>query len=148
VNWSYYVNNDLKGAWDALHPAGEKVLGGSVFQVGPAQGMHNAGVERYCDKVVFHMYAHDPGVLSERTSEIKRIFGSKPIALTEWNFRPGNDSDWARYLRGAESFIKSHFSEAYYYRWSVNSSLTGHGGLVYSNYSHHTAFYDAFKSWK
>ena len=76
-------------------------------------------------------------------------FGSKPIDVTEWNFRPtGGDAEWGTYLRGIHSFMKATFASAYYYRWSVNDSFTGHAGLVNPDYTPHTPFYDAFKSWK
>jgi hypothetical protein len=148
-NWSYYVNNDLKGAWDALHPAGEKVISGAGYQVETEQGLKNAGVMNYSDSIGFHLYARTPEVLRQRASAVKALFGSKPIDVTEWNFRPtSGDADWGTYLRGIHSFMKATFASAYYYRWSVNDSFTGHAGLVNPDYTPHNPFYDAFKSWK
>jgi hypothetical protein len=124
---SEYVNRVLKPAWDSLHPQGEKVLGGSftAYQDGGntklgtsfSKEYVEAGYLDYVDYVGSHPYTKTIPELKTHLKEVKEIYGSKPILVTEWNFKPQSDDEtWKDMLDEARPYLEEQVEAAFYYR--------------------------------
>jgi hypothetical protein len=149
-NMSGYVNKLLKGAWDALHPQGEKVIGGSPIFTATLPKLISAGYNNYCDLANFHFYSSSVDGLNGEIRQVKRTFGSKPVTSTEWNFQFLNvsASTWGSMLRQVESTVEANLVMPAYYRLvykAESGNGAGKGGLLNTDFSRRAGLYDAFK---
>jgi hypothetical protein len=149
-NMSGYVSKLLKGAWDALHPLGEKVIGGSPIFTATISKLLSAGYNNYCDLANFHFYSSSVDGLNSEIRQVKRSFGSKPLTSTEWNFQFLNvdAATWGNMLRQVESTVEANLVMPAYYRLvykAESGNGAGKGGLLNTDYSRRTPLYDAFK---
>lgn len=160
-----YVDNILKAAWDSLHPAGEKVIGGSFTawqkqtdgsytwadSVGKAdvtQAYVNAGYLNYCDYAGLHPYTDGVTRMQNVITAHKSIYGSKPIILTEWNFKTQSDANKQRdWLNQVRPFVKSNVQIACFYRFTKTSSYYGITTYSGSSYLPAAPFYAMYQDW-
>jgi fibronectin type 3 domain-containing protein len=145
----HYVANELRGAWDSLHPSGEKVIGGAPIFPSNAQRAKDAGYLNYVDYANVHPYNSTVSGLKSDFAKFKAVFNSKPLVATEWNFHYVTDhNQWASMVSQIHPFLDDYFAQAYYFGFEVNGTGSGAGGLVYDgSYAKNTAFYNAVDSW-
>lgn len=144
-----YVTNYLKPAYEALHPLGEKVIGGGVsWDVNAARQLVSYGYNNYCDYAGFHPYGESGAIVAERTRNAKAAFGNKPLIVTEWNVQFVHDpAKWAREITIAARTLAQTTALSYYYALRVDGSHVGKGGAVYNNGTKNSLFYNALRSW-
>jgi hypothetical protein len=145
---SQYVNNVLKAAWDTIHAAGEKVMGAGVTASRSAnQSLKDAGYLKYVDYANVHPY--DSGASGQRQTitDIKAMFSSKPLVITEWGLQTSGSTSWADMLNTNHPFVAANTSAAWYFPLIQTSSPAGGEGLLTSSLAKHEPFYDMFKSW-
>ncbi|HEX8323967.1 MAG TPA: DNRLRE domain-containing protein [Tepidisphaeraceae bacterium] len=168
---SQYVDNALKGAWDSLHPAGEKVIGAGISDADTGTGyvnllnsLYNEGYQDYVDYLNIHPYTSSVSASNARVTAFKNKFAAsgKPLVSTEWNLHMPSGTDnrnavdtwemnWANALEDLHDFAEDNFETIYYYRYAYkSSSVAGPAGLMYEDvnpYTPHQPFYDMFKDW-
>jgi hypothetical protein len=145
----HYVANELRGAWDSLHPNGEKVVGGAPIFPSTAQRAKDAGYLNYVDIANVHPYNSTVSGLRSDMAKFKAVFNTKPLVATEWNFHYVTDkTQWASQVREMHQYLDDYFMSAYYFGFEVNGTGSGAGGLVYDgSYARNTMFYNAVDSW-
>jgi len=148
TNLPGYVNNELKGAWDALHPQGEKVIGAAPIYTSSMRTLMNAGYGKYTDYANFHFYGQKPQDLINKIDAVKAITGSKPLVSTEWSFQFLNisDSAWASLISQVESAVNSKLAFSQYFSL-FKATSESNGGLLNKDYTRNTPLYNEFKSW-
>lgn len=158
-----YVNQVLKPAWDSLHPKGESVLGGSFTayqnsgntKLGTkvTKNYLEAGYLDYVDYGGSHPYTEKVSEMKKHLGEVKKLYGSTPIILSEWNFKQQNDYDrWVSMLNEVRPFVEQRVSTACYYRILDIEDQGGWPGVVTSNseqpsYVPVEPFYSMYKNW-
>jgi hypothetical protein len=144
-----YVSNFLKPSYEALHPAGEKVIGGGVsWDVNAAKQLNNFGYTNYCDYAGFHPYGESGAIVAERIKGAKAAFNNKPMIVTEWNVQFVSDpTKWSKEITIAAQALAQNTYLSYYYALKVDGTHVGRGGAVYSNGTKNSLFYNAIKSW-
>lgn len=158
-----YVNEVLKAAWDSLHSNGELVLGGSFTayqndgnrRLGTAvtRAYLRAGYLNYVDYAGSHPYTKTVRELRQHLDATKSLFGSKPLMITEWNFKAQPDPDlWAAMLNEVRDYLSQQAVTACYYRLLSTTKEGGWPGVVSSNpdepsYRPVEPFYSLYKSW-
>ncbi len=156
-----YVNGPLKAAWDSIRtPSGgtEKILGGSwtawqnnKWSTEITKTYIDAGYLNYVDYAGFHPYVNTVGELKSIMKSAKTLFGSKPIILSEWNYKQKSDhSAWKRELDRARAWLYDNgVSIACYYRFLGTSAEGGWPGVVQTdgsgNYVNVSTFYNMYK---
>jgi hypothetical protein len=155
-----YVKNVLKAAWDSLHPTGELVLGGS-FTAYQRQNRYlgtevtrdyiRAGYLNYIDYAGSHPYTKTVREMEEHLAALQKHYGSKPMILSEWNFKqqPQHQS-WAAMLKEVRPFVSDRVVTACYYRLVGFDQEGGWPGIVEQSKSSYTPvepFYSLYKSW-
>jgi hypothetical protein len=147
---SSYVNTSLKPAFEALKARGETVVGaGPSWDVAYAKTLQAAGYSKYCDYAAFHPYADDAANIIQRASGAKAAFGGKPIMFTEWNVtgQSGNTTRWISELNKAAAGLAKVGALSYYFGMEVSNTHVGQGGLMKTDGSRNTPFYNAMKDW-
>lgn len=153
-----YVNQVLKPAWDSLHPQGEQVLGGSFtawqnrrWGTSITKKYVNAGYLNYVDYAGSHPYTKTAGEMKTHINAVKKLYGSKPIMLTEWNFKQkSSNKTWAEMLNQVRSYMDDRVVTACYYRLIGFESEGGWPGIVSSTrkgYVPVEPFYSMYKKW-
>lgn len=154
-----YVNNVLKPAWDSLHPRGEKVLGAAFtawqngdWGTGITQRYVEAGYLNYVDYAGTHPYTNTVKQLREYMKAIAKVYGSKPMIISEWNFKAQkNPKAWAKLLDQARPILQDRVFTACYYRFIGFNKEGGWPGIVsknkQGNYTAKQPFYDLYKRW-
>jgi len=154
-----YVNNVLKPAWNSLHPRGEKVLGGaftawqnSDWGTGITERYVKAGYLNYVDYAGTHPYTNTVKQLREYMKAIAKVYGSKPMIISEWNFKAQkNPKAWAKLLDQARPILQDRVFTACYYRFIGFNKEGGWPGIVrktkQGNYTPKQPFYDLYKRW-
>ncbi len=158
---SEYVNGPLKAAWDSIRtPSGgsEKILGGSwtawqndKWSTEITKTYIDAGYLTYIDYAGFHPYVNTVSELKSIMKSARSLFGSKPIILTEWNYKQKSDYNaWKKELdRGRAWLYDNGVSIACFYRLLGTSSEGGWPGVVQSdssgNYVNVSPFYNMYK---
>jgi hypothetical protein len=149
---SQYVNNLLKPSYNVLHAHGEQVVSaGPSWDPGDVQEMINAGMLNVTDYVGFHPYASGVSGVESSLSKIKSVVqGRKPLVASEWNVRglEGNASAWSSAVKQVYADVANTFAINYYYAATKSSTPAGPGGIMYSDGSANTLFYNAFASFK
>jgi hypothetical protein len=151
-----YVDQVLRPAWDSFHPAGEKVLAGSfsAYQEKGKLGTRlteeyvAAGYLDYCDYAGVHPYTHSVAEMKKFLTRVRAVFGSKPIIITEWNFKQQKDwSRWSEMLNEALPFLRQHAEVICYYRLLGSKGEGGWPGALKQDYSPQEPFTSTIKSW-
>lgn len=146
-----YVNTYQKPGWDVLHGEGEKVIGAGVtWDVNALKSLISYGYLDYCDYAGFHPYGENGSIVAQRTLAAKAAVGNKPLIITEWNIRLMTDMNkWASELNIAAKAMSSSCYLSYYYALEVDTSVisTGKGGVVYSNGTRNTPFWNTVYNW-
>lgn len=155
-----YVNQVLRPAWDALHPSGELILGGSftAYQrqnrrlgTNATRNYLAAGYLNYVDYAGSHPYTKTVREMKQHFAEIQKLYGSKPIILSEWNFKQQPQEDkWAAMLDAARSYLRDRVVTACYYRFIGFDQEGGWPGIVAANKNSYTPvepFYSLYRSW-
>ncbi len=158
-----YVNDVLKAAWDSLKTPGstELILGGNwtAWQLNPATGQHDTGVWtteayiqagylNYVDYAGFHPYTNNLEDMKLVMKAALALFGSKPVILSEWNFKQYADHDrWADDLEQARAWLYDRVAQAHMYRLLQSSGEGGWPGLLHNDaaYSPVEPFHSMYK---
>jgi hypothetical protein len=146
---SSYVTQLLKPAYEALKSKGETVVSaGPSWDSRDVGEMINAGMLNYTDMVGYHPYAKGVSLVKQRISEINSVVrGRKPIVASEWNvrgFESGSKTDWANAVKQVYPSIKGGFAYNYYFALKTQNSMAGPAGILRSDGSANTPFYNAF----
>ena len=143
-----YVNIILKSAWDVLHPLGAKILGaGPSWDPGYAQLMVNAGYLNYCDYAGMHPYGYSVSEVIERATEAAKIYGSKPLILSEWNVRGATSpAQWVSELEQIAPALKKVSDEAFYFCLMKCDTMAGPGGLITPTFTPNGPFFEWYQS--
>jgi len=155
-----YVNQVLRGAWDALHPSGEQILGGSftAYQrqnrrlgTNVTRNYLAAGYLNYVDYAGSHPYTKTVREMKQHIAEVKKLYGSTPIILSEWNFKQQPQLDaWAAMLDEARPYLRDRVVTACYYRLLGFDQEGGWPGIVAASQNSYTPvepFYSLYRSW-
>ena len=144
-----YVTDYLKPAYEALHPVGEKVVGGGLsWDFKLAKELQSYGYSNYCDYAGFHPYGESGAIVVQRARDARANFGYKPLMITEWNVQFVTDTaKWVKEINIAAAGLSKLAVQNYYYSMGVDNSHVGKGGLFYSNGSKNQPFYDAVYNW-
>lgn len=142
-----YVNNLLKPAYEALKAHGEQVISaGPAYNVTKLQELVNAGMLNYCDYAGMHVYADTINFAKSQLAKVKGIIGSKPLMITEWNYKGwtlGSESEWAKKVEELYPIIKANSHGNYYFALTKNSQTRGGPGGILTSGGAKTAFYNA-----
>jgi len=155
-----YVNQVLRPAWEALHPSGELILGGS-FTAYQRQNRrlgtnvtHDylaAGYLNYVDYAGSHPYTKTVREMKQHITEVKKLYGSTPIILSEWNFKQQPEMDtWAAMLDEVRPYLRDRVVTACYYRLLGFDQEGGWPGIVAASKNSYTPvepFYSLYRSW-
>ena len=147
-----YTKNVLKAAWDVLHAAGEKVIGTPMsFKTTDLQTAVNNGYLNYCDIAGFHHYAWDTKNFFSTFNEVKRIIGSKPLAITEWQLHLNGNTSASAQAAALDTIrswtLANTVFTAYYRALYSTSAYSGTWSILYTNYTANRTFYDLFANW-
>lgn len=143
-----YVTKVLKPAYNVYHAAGETVIGGGISEkVGDLQTLINNGYLKYCDVANIHPYGYKLQEQVDRINQAKKMVGSKPLTMTEWNFHGASMSSWAKMLEQVRPLVVKTMESTYYYRFMMSNSYAGPAGLVTTTYGKHNPFYSLMKQW-
>jgi hypothetical protein len=144
-----YVDLALKPAWNVYHPAGETVIGGGISEdINAFKSLVGNGYLKYCDVANLHPYGYK---LKDQVDDIdaaKKLVGTKPLTMTEWNFHGAGPTSWSKMLNDVRPLVVKTMESAYYYRFMMSNSYAGPAGLVSSSYVANNPFYSTFKGWK
>lgn len=144
-----YVDLALKPAWKVYHSAGETVIGGGISEkIEDFKTLVNIGYLNYCDVANIHPYGYKLKDQVDDINAAKKLIGSKPLTMTEWNFHGASKSSWSKMLNDVRPLVVKTMESAYYYRFMVSNSYAGPAGLVSSSYVANNPFYSTFKGWK
>jgi len=145
---SQYVNNVLKAAWDSWHGLTKIVGAGPSWDAGAARSLVSMGYNKYCDYAAFHPYGSSPSQVAQRARDAKAAYQGKPMIVTEWNIRNATSStDWANKVKATQPLLKPYCKAAYYFCFQVTNTMAGPAGLINGDWSHHSIFYNSYKSW-
>lgn len=155
-----YVEQVLKPAYASLHSQGEMVLGGSVtawqkradgsFGWGTTvtQQYVAAGYLDYVDFAGSHPYTNTVDEMKTHIDAVKAAYGSKPIILSEWNFKQKSDLNaWKAQLDAARPYIAERVKIAVHYRYLQISSNGGWPGIVTQDFRPSEPFYSMYLAW-
>lgn len=164
-----YVNNVLKAAWDSLHPNGETVLGGSftawqkrangtyAYDTTVTQAYVSAGYLDYCDYAGSHPYTTSVSTMKTHIDAVRAVYGSKPIIVTEWNFKTKANwstsstvrDAWKADLDTMHAYLKTRVVTVCSYRLLQSSSEGGWPGFMLANssYTPYQPFYNMYRAW-
>lgn len=155
-----YVENVLKPAWDSFHPAGELVLGASstawqadgagkyAYSVHHCRRLAQAGYLDYCDFAGTHPYTENASQMISHVTEVKSVYGTKPLIATEWNLKQRPDHTlWSQELDKARIGLRGLLVTACYYRFIGFASEGGWPGVVNSQYQPQADFYAQYRDW-
>lgn len=155
-----YINQVLQPAWNSLHPNQEAILGGSLtaYQVNNrrlgtqiTQKYVEAGYLNYVDYAGSHPYTKTVREMKQHISEVKALYGSKPIILSEWNFKQQPQPDkWAKMLDQVHPYLSDRVVTACYYRLIGFKQEGGWPGIVSQSDGPYTPvepFYSLYKRW-
>ncbi len=156
-----YVQRVLKPAWESLHSRGEKVLGGSFsawqetgWNTNVTQEYLAADYLNYVDYAGSHPYTFSVEQMKRHLNEVKQLYGSKPIIITEWNFLPQSRADhrrdyqkWRTMLDEVRPYVKGQVTTACYFRLHQLRSEGGWPGLIDYENNPVSPFYEMYRSW-
>lgn len=159
-----YVDWVLKSAWDVIHTThGEKILAGSfTANQGTWAGTEvteayiNAGYLSYCDYAGVHPYLENVNDTRNFIDAHIALYGSKPIIITEWNFKPGTsttspNTNYANNLSLVRDFMytKPTIKTVCFYRHLYPTTEGEYSGLQWSGtgYPPYLPFYNMYKCW-
>ena len=96
----------------------------------------------------FHPYGESGAIVIQRAVDAKKNFGNKPMIITEWNVQFVTDPvKWVKEINIAAAGLANVAYLNYYYALKVDTSHVGKGGLIYSDGTKNTAFYNAIYDW-
>ncbi|MCJ2541339.1 glycosyl hydrolase [Thermostichus vulcanus] len=158
---SQYVQLVLKPAWESLHAHREKVLGGSFsawqetgWNTSVTQEYLAAGYLNYVDYAGSHPYTFTVEQMKRHLNEVKQLYGSKPIIITEWNFLPQARADhrrdyqkWRQMLDEVLPYVKGQVLTVCYFRLHQLRSEGGWPGLIDYENRPVNPFYEMYRSW-
>ncbi|MCF2970784.1 glycoside hydrolase family protein [Synechococcus sp. Nb3U1] len=156
-----YVQLVLKPAWESLHSQREKVLGGSFsawqetgWNTNITQEYLTAGYLNYVDYAGSHPYTFTVEQMKWHLNQVKQLYGSKPIIITEWNFLPQARADhgrdyqkWRQMLDEVLPYVKGQVLTICYFRLHHLHSEGGWPGLIDYENRPVNPFYEMYRSW-
>lgn len=145
-----YVQLPLKAANDVLRAKGEEIVSaGPSWNPDDVIEMVGYGMLNYVDYVGYHPYAGSLSTIRSRTETIKDAIGNKPLVATEWSMRGISDNaKWAAANTAAYPYIRDNYNTNYYFSFLYQDSMAGHSGLLNSDLSPRSTFYNMYKSWQ
>jgi hypothetical protein len=149
----HYVRNVLRGAWNALHPFGETIVGAGAVAESSWRTLRSAGYLKYCDIANVHPYRTSATQEARAIDDAVHIFSGKPVTATEFNMHPvdRNVTSWAQQLRLVHRTAARRLESAFYFRFGYTTqTMAGPAGLVFTNrstYTPHQPFYDLYQDW-
>ena len=125
------------------NPRGRPELGSGLC----AQLMVNAGYLNYCDYAGMHPYGYSVSEVIERATEAAKIYGSKPLILSEWNVRGATSpAQWVSELEQIAPALKKVSDEAFYFCLMKCDTMAGPGGLITPTFTPNGPFFDWYQS--
>ncbi|MFQ3671256.1 MAG: DNRLRE domain-containing protein, partial [Verrucomicrobiia bacterium] len=149
-----YVNEVLRGAYESLNPAGQKVAGGCLdawqkqsngeyaYGMWQAQQLMSLNFKQYLHYISAHIYRNNPNQMIETLDGFISTYNiqandPKPLLITEWNFlnadfkvSGGFDlNKWRDYFARVKPYVYSQATQGrvrtvFYYR---STAISGEG---------------------
>lgn len=144
-----YISNLLIPAYGVLHPANQKVIGGTISEkVESVKSLIDLGLLKYCDIVGFHPYGANTTEQVTRVKQVHDMIGQTPMYITEWNIHGATFSTWAKSLQPILDGVRPYVSAVYYYRSIAQGLYAGKAGVINSDFTKNEPFYSAVKALK
>jgi hypothetical protein len=111
------------------------------------QQLKDAGYLNYVDYANVHPYDSNAAGQRQTITDIKAMFSSKPLLITEWGLQTTGTTSWADKLNENHPFVAANTAGAFYFPLTMTNTPAGGEGLLTSTLGKHQPFYDMYKSW-
>lgn len=134
ANSDQYINNILAPAYNALAPAGIKVVGGAPSEsLTYLKGLVSRGYLKLCDYPAFHAYQRTVQQHVDVSRAAKDIVGDARLIATEWNGHLDQGgltlAEWAAVIPDMFEQVRHLYYMIHYYRITVSGQYAGKAGL-------------------
>jgi hypothetical protein len=150
-----YVKQCLKGAYDALNPLGQKVVGAPLCSMGIVHDtisikiLKDNGYLDYCHIPGFHAYGETEKDHIDRARNAASLFG-KRIFQTEWNLHGGGSSEtpqsWSSHFQKMLDGTRDILYGYLYYRIKPNTQNASKASILKADWTPNEPFYSAIKN--
>jgi hypothetical protein len=160
----HYVDGPLRAAWDVFHAAGKDVLGGAftlwqqarnfntvgTYTLAVTRAYVRAGYLKYVDFAGLQPYVASPASQLEWVRQAKKLFGRKPVWISEWGLNRVDYPSLTAYTEAmsrAVTALRPQVDVVCYATFTPSATSDGLVQPGLSGYRRVQPAFDRYRSW-